>query len=120
MKLCRAIVGVVCLLAALVSVQAVSAQAQPAHSGYYQATSTPTPTATATPTPTSTAIPAVELGLSSIITTTRQLANDQVSAWYPSTDTGPLFLGLAALIFVFGLLMLVKATVSWRVRAADE
>jgi hypothetical protein len=106
------IVGIACVLLVLLSsTWGTAVQAQ---------TSTPPPTNTPTPTSTPTAIPAVSLGMSEIITTTRQLANDQVNAWNTSADTAPLFLGLAALLFVFGLLALIKALTLWRVQPSEE
>ena len=110
-------------LLVLLSVTPAAAAPLPGTAVFQAPTPTPPATDTATPvsSPSPTAIAAVELGLSGIITTTRQLALDQVSAWEPSSDSGPLFLGLAALIFTFGLLTFIKAILAWRARpAVDE
>lgn len=78
-------------------------------------TPTSTPAPTNTPTTSPTAIPTVALEMSQIITTSRQLALSQVEAWNLSSDTAPLFLGLATLVFVFGLPLFVKEVITWRV-----
>lgn len=75
-------------------------------------TPTATPTATLTPvasaTPTITAIPVVSLGLTGVLSVTGQLAIAQQAAWYPSADTGPLFLSLLTLVLVFWLILLAR------------
>ena len=84
------------LLAALLSLTPVSAQ-------------------TSTPAPTPTAIPTVTLQLSGIITTTQTLLDDQVQAWSLDAPTAPFFLGIAAIVFVFGLILFIKRSFTpWR------
>lgn len=84
-------------------------------------TSIPTstePTATGTPpalpTQTATAIPAVNLDASSVLTTSQQLVTSQLEAWTPPSPLAPLFLSLAGLLFVFGILLLIRRGFSWR------
>jgi hypothetical protein len=70
---------------------------------------TPTPTIAPTVTP----IPAITLDMSQVITVTAQLGQDQL-VLFSDSQTAPAFLGLAALILVFGLLMFIKALLQWR------
>lgn len=72
-----------------------------------------------TPLVTPTPIPTVTLQLGTIITTTQQLALDQVDAWNIGSDSAPLLLGLAALVLGFGLLKLFKGIASWRLRGEE-
>jgi hypothetical protein len=55
-----------------------------------------------------TAIPTVLLDLGDVITVTQDLVGDQLGAWDLGSDTAPLFLGIAMLILVFGLLLFIQ------------
>lgn len=65
------------------------------------------------PTPIPSPLPTVDLRLDTIITATGQLASDQAAAWTLSAPQAPLFIGLAAVIFVFWVLYFVKAWTQW-------
>lgn len=62
--------------------------------------------------PTPTAIGVVDLELSGIITTTQVIMTNQVAAWEPDAPTGPLFLGLTMVVFVFGMALIIKSSLT--------
>jgi hypothetical protein len=87
--------------------------AWPALASAQTATPTPVPTPVATPT----ALPAVSVQLDTIISTTGDLMTAQDAAWQPTAPLAPLLLGLAALVFVFWILYLVKSMLVWLTHA---
>ena len=52
--------------------------------------------------------------MASLIPATQQLAAEQIAAWNLGSDRAPLFLGLMAVVFVFGLLMWIRSLARWR------